>query len=101
MQTTTKVMMTIITEQNIEKIILSDLENLGVEGYTIIEARGKGGTGIKRGAWMNDTNIQIELILNDALATKIYNFISDTKKYNNYSMMVYLSEVKVLKRHNH
>ena len=37
--------------------------------------------------------------LDDALASKIYNYISDTKKYDNYSMMVYLSEVKVLKRH--
>lgn len=99
METTTKVMMTIITEQNLEKIILRDFESLGVEGYTIIEARGKGGTGIKSGAWMNDTNIQIELILDNELATKIYNYISDTKKYDNYSMMVYLSEVKVLKRH--
>lgn len=99
MQTITKVMMTIITEQNLEKVILHDLEDLGVEGYTIVEARGKGGSGLKSGAWMNDSNIQIELILNDELATKIYNFISDTKKYDNYSMMVYLSEVKVLKRH--
>ncbi len=101
METATKVMMTIITEQNLEKSILHDLKNLGVEGYTIIEARGKGGAGIKSGAWMNDTNIQIELILDDTLAKKIYNFISDTKKYDNYSMMVYLSEVKVLKRHQH
>lgn len=92
-------MMTIITEQNLEKVILHDLEDLRVEGYTIVEARGKGGSGLKSGAWMNDSNIQLELILNDELATKIYNFISDTKKYDNYSMMVYLSEVKVLKRH--
>ena len=99
METITKIMMTIITEQNLEKSILHDLEDLGVNAYTIIEARGKGDSGIKSGTWMNDTNIQIELIVNDALATKIYNFISDTKKYDNYSMMVYLSEVKVLKRH--
>lgn len=99
METTTKIMMTIITEQNLEKSILHDLEDLGVKAYTIIEARGKGDSGVKSGTWMNDTNIQIELIVNDALATKIYNFISDTKKYDNYSMMVYLSEVKVLKRH--
>jgi len=90
MQTITKVMMTIITEQNLEKVILHDLEDLGVEGYTIVEARGKGGSGLKSGAWMNDSNIQIELILNDELATKIYNFISNSKKYDNYSMMVYL-----------
>ena len=101
MVTITKMMMTIITEQNLEKAIIHDLEDLGVKGYTIIEAKGKGGSGIKSGAWMNDTNIQIELILDNELATKIYNFISDTKKYDNYSMMVYLSEVKVLKRHNH
>ncbi len=99
MKTVTKVMMTIITESNLEKVILHDLEELGVEGYTIVEARGKGDSGIKSGAWMNDSNIQIELILDNELATKIYNYISDTKKYDNYSMMVYLSEVNVLKRH--
>ena len=99
METITKIMMTIITEQNLEKSIIHELEDLGVEGYTIIEARGKGGSGVKSATWMNDTNIQIELILDNALATDIYNFISDTKKYDNYSMMVYLSEVKVLKRH--
>ena len=99
METITKVMMTIITEQNLEKSIIHDLEDLGVNAYTIIEARGKGDSGVKSGTWMNDTNIQIELILDSELATKIYNFISDTKKYDNYSMMVYLSEVKVLKRH--
>jgi len=99
METITKVMMTIITEQNLEKVILNDLEDLGVEGYTIVEARGKGDSGLKSGTWMNDSNIQIELILSDELGKDIYNFISDTKKYDNYSMMVYLSEVKVLKRH--
>ena len=99
METITKVMMTIITEQNLEKSIIHDLEDLGVNGYTIIEARVKGDSGVKSGTWMNDTNIQIELIVDDALASKIYNYISDTKKYDNYSMMVYLSEVKVLKRH--
>ena len=99
METITKIMMTIITEQNLEKSIIHDLEDLGVTGYTIIEARGKGDSGIKSGTWMNDTNIQIELIVDNTLATDIYNFISDTKKYDNNSMMVYLSEVKVLKRH--
>ncbi|MDQ7047671.1 MAG: hypothetical protein Q9M39_08650 [Sulfurovum sp.] len=99
METITKIMMTIITEQNLERSIIHDLEDLGVDGYTIIEARGKGDSGIKSATWMNDTNIQIELIVDDALASKIYNYISDTKKYDNYSMMVYLSEVKVLKRH--
>ena len=99
METITKIMMTIITEQNLEKSILHDLEDLGVSGYTIVEARGKGDSGIKSATWMNDTNIQRELIVDNELATDIYNFISDTKKYDNYSMMVYLSEVKVLKRH--
>lgn len=96
MQTIEKILMTIITEQNLEKSIIMDLENLGVNAYTIVEARGKGGSGIKSGTWMNDTNIQIELILDDELAKKISNYISDTKKYKNYSMMVHSSIVNVL-----
>jgi len=92
-------MMTIITEQTLEKLIIHDLETLGITGYTIVEARGKGGSGVKGGAWMLDSNIQIELILDEDLAMRIYEFISDSNKYDNYSMMVYLSEVKVLKRH--
>jgi nitrogen regulatory protein PII len=99
METINKKMMTIITEQNLEKSIIHDLEGLGIEGYTIVQARGKGDSGVKSGTWMNDSNIQIELILDDSLAVKIYNYISDTKKYDNYSMMVYLSDVNVLKRH--
>jgi nitrogen regulatory protein PII len=99
METMRQVMMTIITEQTLEKVILHDLENLGVNGYTIVEARGKGSSGVKSGAWMIDSNIQIEIIVEKSLALEIYNFISDTKKYANYSMMVYLSEVDVLKRH--
>ena len=98
METINRQMMTIITEQNLEKTIIHDLEELGVKAYTILEARGKGDSGLKSGTWMNDSNIQIELILNAELATKIYNFISDSEKYDNYSMIVYLSEVSVLKR---
>ncbi len=96
MQSVTKILMTIITEQNLEKSIIKDLGQLGVNGYTIVEARGKGDSGIKSGTWMNDSNIQIELILDNKLAQKISNYISDTKRYKNYSMMIYFSEVNVL-----
>ena len=99
MEVINRQMMTIITEQNLEKSIIHDLEELGVEAYTILEARGKGDSGVKNAMWMNDGNIQIELILDKELATKIYNFISDNERYDNYSMLVYLSEVNVLKRH--
>lgn len=98
MKTIKQKLVTIITEQNLEKGIIQDLESLGVEGYTIAEVKGKGGGGVKSGTWMNDSNIQIKLIVCDELATKIMAYVADTKKYRNYNMMVYMSEVITLER---
>jgi hypothetical protein len=44
-------LLTIVTESALKRDLVEDLEQLGVRGYTITDARGKGSRGTRRSDW--------------------------------------------------
>lgn len=46
-----RVLFTVITEATLEQPLLRELDRLGVRGYTISDARGKGNRGVRDAAW--------------------------------------------------
>ena len=54
--------LTIITEASIEASLIDDFETLGVNGFTIVDARGKGRRGSRMGGWESNSNIRIEIM---------------------------------------
>jgi nitrogen regulatory protein PII len=91
-----RTLVTIITESAVESRLLKDLERLGARGYTILEARGKGSHGDRSAAWDQDVNLQIEVICDAQVAATITDFCREHYSAD-YAMVIYLSEVQVLR----
>jgi nitrogen regulatory protein PII len=89
-------LVTIITEAALESPLLKDLERLGARGYTIMEARGKGARGARTADWDQNLNVQIEVICDGSVAAAIAEHCR-TSYSPNYAMVVYVSDVQVLR----
>ncbi len=88
--------LTIITEATIESSLVDDFEKLGVNGYTIVNARGKGRRGSRMGSWETESNIRVEIICNIELAKQISAYLKD-KYFENYAIVMYLSDAQVFR----
>lgn len=94
--TESRALLTVVTEAVIEKTVLRDLETLGVRGYTVFDARGRGSRGVRDAAWDEAANICIEIICPRALAETIVKHLMD-HYYANYAMVAYLQEVEIFR----
>lgn len=91
-----RTVLTVITEAAMEKTILRDLKQLGVRGYTVLDARGQGSRGVRDAAWGEAANIRIEVICTRALAEIVLqDFL--TRYYDNYAMVTFLQEVEIVR----
>lgn len=89
-------LITIVTESILEHSLVEDFDRLGARGYTITNARGKGHRGLRDAGWSSDSNIRIEIISSEQVIDKVAEYLNDTY-YGNYAMMLYTSDVKVLR----
>lgn len=92
----TRKLLTIITEAVIEEPLLRDIEALGAHGYTVTDARGKGHRGRRDATWGPNANIRVEILCNDDSAMAIFNGVRE-RYYENYSMILFVSDVEVLR----
>ena len=67
----TRRMVTIVTEAALERALVAELESLGVRGFTITDARGKGSRGLRQSDWAQEGNIRVEVICDPAVADSI------------------------------
>lgn len=92
-----RTLLTIITEAVVEPTLLRDLDRLGVRGYTISDARGKGSRGgVRDAAWDEAANVRIEVICPRTLAEDVLRHLQ-VRYYANYSMVTFLTEIEVLR----
>ena len=92
-----RTLLTIITEAVVEPTLLRDLDRLGVRGYTISDARGKGSRGgVRDAAWDEAANVRIEVICPRTLAEDLLRHLQ-VRYYANYSMVTFLTEIEVLR----
>ena len=92
----TRTLLTVIGEAALEKKLLADLETLGAPGWTISDARGRGGRGVRSAGWDTEGNIRLEVICARDLAERIAEHLQQ-RYYANYAMVCYLSQVRVLR----
>lgn len=88
-------LLTIITETAIESSLIEDFDLLGVSGYTIVDARGKGSHGTRNAGWDTNSNIRIEILCEPELENKISEYLKE-KYYENYAMVMYVSDSKIV-----
>lgn len=91
-----RTLLTVITEAAIEQTLLRDLDRLGVRGYTVSDARGKGGRGVRDAAWGEAANIRIEVICPRTQAESVLAHIQ-ARYYVDYAMVAFLQEVEILR----
>lgn len=96
MPTSIRTLLTVICEAALEKKLVHDLEHLHVPGWTISDARGRGGRGVRSAGWDTEGNIRLEIICSDALAEHIVSHLEE-RYYANYAMICYRAPVSVLR----
>ena len=89
-------LLTVVTEAVLESDITEVLPDLGATGYTIVNARGRGSRGAREAGWSTNSNIRIEVICEEATAQRIAEYLRE-HYYRDYAMVLYLSEVEVLR----
>ena len=97
MELTARKLLTVVTEAALEATLVREIETLGARGYTITDARGKGGGGKKRDAsWAPHANIRLEVLCGEDTARTICAALHE-RYSDNYSMVMYVSDVEVLR----
>ena len=89
-------LLTVVTEAVLERELLGELEALGVRGYTVTDARGRGSRGRRSSDWTQEGNIRVEIVCEPALAERVAQHLRD-RYYEHYAMILYLQDVNVLR----
>lgn len=96
MNSSTRKLLTIITEAALESVLIKEIERLGARGYTITDARGKGRRGPRDAAWDESSNIRIEILCDTEIADAIARHLR-ARYYDDYGMVLFVNEVSVLR----
>lgn len=96
MKTWNKKLLTIVTEQRIEKEIIPIAKSLGAHGYTATDARGEGSRGVRSGSWDETGNVRIEIVCENDVAERI---AEKLKKdfYANYAMILFMTDIQTIR----
>jgi nitrogen regulatory protein PII len=89
-------LITVITESNLERDLIKEIESLGVGGYTITDARGRGDRGLRASHWGHSSNIRVEIACDTPLAEKLLARLRE-KYYEHYAMIMWVQDVEVLR----
>ena len=89
-------LLTIVTEAALEPELVREIERWGARGYTITDARGKGGRGIRSAGWDLSANIRIEVVCTADTAHAIAAALRG-RYYDNYAMILFIGDVEVLR----
>ena len=88
-------LVTVITSDVLEDILVARVRNRGASGYTIVRARGAGSSGEQSGMLDIDTNIKFHVILpEDRLSGLLDDFEQLISK--GHHLTVFVSDVSVL-----
>lgn len=89
-------LLTIVTEAVLERELVAEFDALGVRGYTITDARGRGGRGTRKSDWAQEGNIRIEIVCEPAVADRVAARLRE-RYYDHYAMILFMQDVSVLR----
>ncbi|MCP1676000.1 hypothetical protein J2T57_003155 [Natronocella acetinitrilica] len=91
-----RMMLTVITEQALERQLVACVRDAGARGYTITEARGEGKRGLRSADFEQGGNIRLEVICEEPVARSISRVLHD-RYFTDFAMVLFLQEVEVLR----
>ncbi|QIT54723.1 transcriptional regulator [Aquisalimonas sp. 2447] len=89
-------LLTVITEQALERQLVRCAMEAGARGYTITEARGQGERGLRSADFETGGNIRLEVICEEAVARQISTRLH-RDYFEDFAMVLYLEDVEVLR----
>jgi nitrogen regulatory protein PII len=89
-------LVTIITEANLQNILIGDFKKMDFAGYTISEATGEGDRGVRQGDWEQNRNIRVEIVCEEGKAHTLLEHLTETY-FQDYAMITFISEVEVVR----
>jgi hypothetical protein len=89
-------LLTIVTEAVLERELVAEFDALGVRGYTITDARGRGGRGTRKSDWAQEGNVRIEIVCEPAMAERVAARLRE-RYYDHYAMILFMQDVSVLR----
>ncbi len=89
-------LLTVITEQALERQLVQCIKAAGAHGYTITEARGEGERGVRNADFDQGANIRVEVICEASVAQQISRELH-RRYFRDFAMVLYLSDVEVLR----
>jgi nitrogen regulatory protein PII len=93
---TLRKLVTVITEAQLERDLIKEIEGCGALGYTISDARGRGDKGVRASHWGHSSNIRVEIACDTPLAEKILSRLRE-KYYAHYAIVMWVQDVEVLR----
>lgn len=89
-------LLTVVTEQALERPLIQCIKAAGARGYTITEARGEGRRGVRNADFDQGANIRVEVICDATVAQQISRELHH-RYFRDFAMVLYLSDVEVLR----
>ena len=89
-------LVTVITEANLERDLVRELDALGVAGYTVSDARGRGDKGLRASHWGHSSNIRVEIVCDTSLAERVLARLRE-KYYAHSALVRWVVDVEVLR----
>ena len=89
-------LVTIISEPVLSSSLVTTIRTLGATGFTISDVHGEG-TGEKRSGEVPTEKIKIEVIVDATLAKEIMSEIAKNY-FENYSLIVYATDIQVIRQ---
>lgn len=96
MQGTKRKLVTVVAEAAIEKLLAKDLADLGLRGYTILDARGVGARGVRPQDWEQSGNVCFQIVCGEADAQALLARVRDTY-WTDWAVVCWVSDVEVFR----
>lgn len=88
-------LVTIVAEAVLTEAILAAVERLGVSGYTVSDARGKGSRGRRTGEIPGE-NVKVEILASEASANRMLEMLAE-KYFPDYAIVAWVVDADVVR----
>lgn len=95
MNTTSRQLVTIISESVVEKKLVDDVKKCGAKGYSLSHVRGEGEAG-NHSLDVNGPSIRLETVVTDAVADAIMDLLAE-HYFDRYATVAWVTPTSVLR----
>lgn len=95
METTTRCLLTVVTEAGLESPLAAEFDARGL-GYTVTDARGRGTRGRRASQWAHSGNVRFEIVCDTGTAGSLARHLHE-QYFEHYAMILWMQDVAVLR----